>query len=127
MSHQKIKVNEQTNCSPNEKLVVEEPMLKVVLDEIQIKYSTCLEKCRTRGKYFQRYICHRGGEPRRFSKCIRRCKSSKKCGWTFRVDIKRSMKNINQLFISLYSKHKGHDPRSPHEVYHNFESASKCN
>ena len=74
MSHQKIKVNEQTNCSLNDKFVVEEPMLKVVLDEIQIKYSTCLEKYRTRGKYFQRYICHRGGEPRRFSKCIYRCK-----------------------------------------------------
>ena len=37
----------------------------------------------------------------------------------FGVDIKRSMENLNQLVISLYSEHKGHDPRSHHdEVYH---------
>ena len=56
-----------TSSAPNEEFVVEESMLREVLDDIQVKYSTCLKKCYTNAKYQESYICHRGGEARRVS------------------------------------------------------------
>ena len=53
---------DHTSSAPSEKFVVEESMLSVVLDDIQIKYSTCLKKCKTKSKYHERYVCHRWGE-----------------------------------------------------------------
>ena len=49
-----------TSSAPNKEFVVEESMLREVLDDIQIKYSTCLKKCYTNAKYLESYICHRG-------------------------------------------------------------------
>ena len=53
---------DHTSSAPSEKFIVEESMLSVVLDDIQIKYSTCLKKCKTKSKYHERYVCHRWGE-----------------------------------------------------------------
>ena len=109
---------DHTSSAPSEKFVVEESMLSVVLDDIQIKYSTCLKKCKTKNKYHERYVCHRWGESKRGSKYIRRCKTTKRCGCTFYVDIKRSIGDRKQVSISVYAQHKGHDPGAPHEVYY---------
>ena len=53
---------DHTSNAPSEQFIVEESMLRVVLDDIQIKYSTCLKKCKTKTKYHERYVCHRWGE-----------------------------------------------------------------
>ena len=82
---------EHTSSAPSEEFVVEESMLRVVLDDIQIKYSTCLKKCNTKTKYHERYVCHCWGESKRDSKYIRRCKTTKRCRCTFYVDIRRSI------------------------------------
>ena len=107
-----------TSSAPNEECVVEESMLREVLDDIQINYCTCLNKCYTNAKYPQSYICHRGGESRMGTKCIRRCKTTKGCGCTFRVNVRRLIGDRNQLSIIVYDQHSGHDPSAPHEVYH---------
>ena len=113
-----VDMQHHTSSAPNEEFVVEESMLREVLDDIQVKYSTCLKKCYTNAKYLESYICHRGGESRRGSKCIRRCKTTKRCGCTFRVNVRRLIGDRNQLSISVYDQHSGHDPSAPHEVYH---------
>ena len=113
-----LDIQHHTSSIPNEEFMVEESMLGVVLDDIQIKYSTCLKKSYTNTKYHERYVCHRWGESKRGSKYIRRCKTSKRCGCTFRVDVKRSIGDQKQVINSLYAQHKGHDPSAPHEVYH---------
>ena len=104
--------------TPNKEFVVEESILRVVLDHIQIKYSTCLKKCYINTKYLQSYVCHCGGESRRGSKCIHICKTMKRCGCTFRVNVKRSIGDRKQGSIVVYAQHNGHDPSAPHEVYH---------
>ena len=53
---------DHTSSAPSEEFVVEESMLRVVLDDIQIKYSTCLKKCKTKTKYHERYVFHHWGE-----------------------------------------------------------------
>ena len=56
-----LDIHHHTSSAPNEEFRVEEFMLRVVLDDIQIKYSTCLKKSYTNTKYHERYVCHRWG------------------------------------------------------------------
>ena len=72
-----LDMQHHASSAPNEKFVVEESMLRDVLDHIQIKYSTCLKQCFTNTKHYERYVCHRWGESKRGRKHIRRCKTTK--------------------------------------------------